>query len=123
MNGSLFILYVNLICRLLLEILYSNLLINLPDQLFLHEKNFFLSFKYQRRNVLCYMQPISGTSSALFSTISLLEQNLNCRVLNQINELLFRYDFFAANNRLICLLPCISQFSIIAAKLPHLIQS
>ena len=56
-------------------------------------------------------------------TILLLEQDLNCRILNQINELLFRYNFFAANNRLIRLLPCISQFSIIAAKLPHRIQS
>lgn len=35
----------------------------------------------------------------------------------------FRYNFFAADNRLISLLPCISQFSIIAAKLPHRIQS
>ena len=58
-----------------------------------------------------------------FSTILLLEQDLNCRILNQINKLIFRYNFFTADNRLIRLLPCISQFSIIAAKLPHRIQS
>ena len=62
-------------------------------------------------------------SGLIYAIIFLSKQDLNCRVLNQINELLFRYNFFTANNRLICLLPCISQFSIIASKLPYRIQS
>ena len=41
------------------------------------------------------------------------QHHLNCRILNQINELLFRYNFFAANNRLIRLLPCINAISVI----------
>ena len=47
------------------------------------------------------------TRSYPFAVVSLLEQNLNCRILNQINELFCCYNFFATNNRLIRLLPCI----------------
>lgn len=45
-----------------------------------------------------YQKNLNNKTLKAYAIIFLSKQDLNCRVLNQINELIFRYDFFTAND-------------------------